>query len=156
FRFTPSGVFRTLYSFCSLPRCSDGDSAEAGLIQGTDGNLYGTTVNGGANDDGTVFQITPRGALTILHSFDGTDGLQPYGGLVQGTDGNFYGTTTFGGTNNDGTVFSVATGLAPFVETLPTLSKVGATVKILGNNLTGTTAVTFNSIAATFNVVSDT
>jgi uncharacterized repeat protein (TIGR03803 family) len=80
-----------------------------GLIQGTDGNFYGTTSLGGANNTGTVFQITSGGALTTLFSFTGgTNGAIPEAGLVQGTDGNFYGTTFLGGTNNDGTVFSIS------------------------------------------------
>jgi uncharacterized repeat protein (TIGR03803 family) len=111
FKITPSGTLTTLYSFCPRPQngCPDGSRPFlAGLIQATDGNLYGTTFNGGANDDyGTVFKITPSGTLTRLHSFDGTDGAWPQGGLVQDTDGNFYGTTTARGTNNDGTVFKI-------------------------------------------------
>jgi uncharacterized repeat protein (TIGR03803 family) len=74
--------------------------------------------------------------------------------LVQGIDGNFYGTTAGGGTYGDGTVFSLPVGLGPFVETLPTSGKVGAAVTILGNNLTGSTGVSFNGTAAEFTVVS--
>jgi uncharacterized repeat protein (TIGR03803 family) len=72
------------------------------LIQPTDGNLYGTTYS-------TVFKITLSGALTTLHSFDGTDGGFATGGLVQATNGNFYGTTQTGGANGDpgGTVFKI-------------------------------------------------
>ncbi len=83
----------TLYSFGG----SDGSGPWAGLIQATDGNFYGTTTQGGAYGDGTVFKITPSGALTTLHSFAGSDGSSPYAGLIQGTDGNFYGTTYYGG-----------------------------------------------------------
>ena len=75
-------------------------------MQGADGNLYGTTESGGANELGTVFKITMRGELTTLHSFTGADGQVPYGGLVQGVNGNFYGTTS-GGNNGDGTVFEI-------------------------------------------------
>ena len=63
-------------------------------MQGSDGNFYGTTYYGGANDDGTVFQITPGGSLTTLYSFaDGQRWGQSLAGLVQGSDSNFYGTT---------------------------------------------------------------
>jgi len=79
----------------------------APLIQGTDGNFYGTTAKGGANGYGTVFKITPAGTLTTLHSFDGTDGYEPLAGLVQASDGNFYGTTYQGGTDGAGTVFKI-------------------------------------------------
>jgi uncharacterized repeat protein (TIGR03803 family) len=112
-------------------------------------------VEGGANKaDGTIFKITPSGKLATLHSFDSTDGKQPYACLVQGTNGDFYGTTVFGGANSAGTVFSLSVGLGPFVETLPTSGKVGAAVKILGTNMTGATKVTFNGTLAVFKVVS--
>jgi uncharacterized repeat protein (TIGR03803 family) len=76
-------------------------------VQATNGDLYGTTSSGGANDDGTVFKITPTGTLTRLHSFDGTDGETPVAGLVQATNGDLYGTTSSGGANDDGTVFKI-------------------------------------------------
>ncbi len=100
-------TFTTLYSFCSKSNCSDGSTPFAGVVQGTDGNFYGTTSGGGTHLNGTVFKITPEGALTVLHSFDGTDGNQPFAGLVQGSDGNFYGTTPSGGANYAGTVFQI-------------------------------------------------
>jgi uncharacterized repeat protein (TIGR03803 family) len=93
----------TLFSFDS----TDGSVPVTGLVQGTDGNFYGTTLNGGANGDGTVFKITASGTLTTLHSFDGTDGEQPYAALIQATDGNLYGTTDGGGANGQGTVFKI-------------------------------------------------
>ena len=160
FKITPSGKLTTLYSFCSQSGCTDGIGPVAGLIQATNGNLYGTTALGGANSQGTIFKITPSGALTTLHSFDGADGSETHAGLIQDTNGKFYGTTTFGGDLNCnpsygcGTVFSLSVGLGPFVETLPTSGKVGAAVKILGTNLTGATSVTFNGTAAVFKVVS--
>jgi uncharacterized repeat protein (TIGR03803 family) len=84
------------------------------LVQGTDGNLYGTTNTGGAQDYGTVFRVTPTGTLTTLYSFcaehDCIDGSSPYEGLTLATDGNFYGTTTYGGANGWGTVFRITSG----------------------------------------------
>ena len=79
----------------------------AGLVQGSDGNFYGTTQSGGTNGgEGTVFKISPNGALTTLYSFTGgNDGASPQAGLVQGSDGNFYGTTVNGGQGGAGTVF---------------------------------------------------
>jgi uncharacterized repeat protein (TIGR03803 family) len=103
FKITPSGTLTTLHSFDG----TDGEDPYAGLVQGANGDLYGTTQGGGANNDGTVFKITPRGRLTTLHSFDGTDGEDPYAGLVQGANGDLYGTTQEGGANNDGTVFRI-------------------------------------------------
>ncbi|PYN92570.1 MAG: hypothetical protein DMD91_32025 [Candidatus Rokuibacteriota bacterium] len=83
-------------------------SPVAPLIQGVDGNFYGTTSQGGAAGTGTVFQVTLAGAFTVLYTFTGgTDGGYPYAGLVQGTDGNFYGTTSQGGAVGAGTVFQL-------------------------------------------------
>jgi uncharacterized repeat protein (TIGR03803 family) len=151
FKITPSGTLTTLHSF----DYTDG-AGPSQLVQATDGNFYGMTGGGGANNDGTVFKMTPSGTLTTLHSFDLPDGIRPYGGLVQATNGSFYGATFLGGTYGDGTVFSLSVGLGPFVETLPTSGKVDTAVIILGNNLTGSTSVTFNGTAATFEVVSST
>jgi uncharacterized repeat protein (TIGR03803 family) len=123
FKITPKGTLTTLYSFCShgtYPDCTDGASPEAGLIEATNGDFYGTTANGGANPNnnclyfcGTVFKITPSGKLTTLQSFDYTHGAYPYGNLVQATNGDFYGTTANGGadtsdcSNGCGTIFKI-------------------------------------------------
>ncbi len=144
-------MLTTLHSFDG----TDGTNIARGLIQGTDGNFYGTAFAGGTDGDGTIFEITPAGDLTTLHNFDGDDGSQPLGELVQGTDGSFYGTTINGGANGSGTIFSLSVGLGPFVEMLPAFGKVEASVTILGTNLTGATGVTFNGAQATFTVVSN-
>ena len=96
----------TLHSFNG----GDGRSPEAALVQGSDGNFYGTTVLGGAHFRGTVFKIDATGSLTTLHSFSGSpgDGAVPFAGLVQGSDGNFYGTTASGGAFFQGTVFQMS------------------------------------------------
>jgi uncharacterized repeat protein (TIGR03803 family) len=127
FRISPSGSYTNLYSFGSF--ANDGAYPQAGLVQGSDGNFYGTTDYGGGtnlnngNGFGTVFRINPSGSETILHSFAGepTDGQQPFAGLVQGSDGNFYGTTYQGATTNFnifddlgyGTVFKLTVPLSP-------------------------------------------
>jgi len=99
FQVTTGGTLSTLYSFTDG---ADGGHPEAGLVQGTDGNFYGTTLDGGTGS-GTFFMITPAGALTALHSFDGvTEGSLPYGNLTLGTDGNFYGTLRDSGTGAHG------------------------------------------------------
>jgi len=157
FKITPTGELTTLYSFCSQSGCSDGEYSYAGLIQATNGSLYGTTYDGGSNGLGTVFKITPTGELTTVYSFCSQSGCTeaaPYAGVVQATDGNLYGTTIVGGPQGNGTVFRLSVGLGPFVETLPTSGKVGAAVKILGTNLTGATSVSFNGTGAVFRVVS--
>jgi uncharacterized repeat protein (TIGR03803 family) len=103
FMVTPSGTLTTLYTFTG----DDGGDSQTGLIEGSDGNFYGTTRFGGANAEGTVFKITPSGMLKTLVSFAGINGDEPLAGLTQGSDGNFYGTTYGGGMNGCGTVFRI-------------------------------------------------
>jgi uncharacterized repeat protein (TIGR03803 family) len=117
FKITPSGRLTTLHTFLGSP--TDGANPYAGLVQGADGNFYGTTSMGGTGlfckyGCGTIFKITPSGRLTTLHSFDGTDGSLPYAGLVQAANGTFYGATERGGANGGcnggegcGTVFKI-------------------------------------------------
>jgi uncharacterized repeat protein (TIGR03803 family) len=196
FRITPEGKLTTLYHFCN---CGDGSNPQGALVQGPNGNFYGITTNGA----GTIFEITPGGALTTLSTFCstcgspsiplvlGTDGnfygatlgntvfqMTPSGtvttlytpcsfnlnfkcpafpnGLMQATNGTFYGSMGGGGAYEEGAFYSLSMGLGPFVESTPTFGKVGHCVDILGTALTGTTSVTFNGVAATLEVVSDT
>ncbi len=112
FKITPGGTLTTLHSFCQMSDCTDGEEPYGGLVQGTDGNFYGTTTFGGAAGDGMVFKITPAGTLTTLYNFCSlagcADGANPYDALVQGTDGNFYGTTKSGGPQETkGTTFEM-------------------------------------------------
>jgi uncharacterized repeat protein (TIGR03803 family) len=81
------------------------------LVQGTDGQLYGTTYNGGSAGMGTAFKVTTTGTFTLLHSFTGgaSDGANPTGGLTLGSDGNFYGTTQMGGAGTQGVIFKMTT-----------------------------------------------
>jgi uncharacterized repeat protein (TIGR03803 family) len=72
FKITPAGKLTVLYNFCSLTSCTDGSNPYGGLVQATDGNFYGTTIAGGTNNFGTIFQITPKGKYTVLHSFENT------------------------------------------------------------------------------------
>jgi uncharacterized repeat protein (TIGR03803 family) len=107
FKITPAGVETVLHSFAG--GASDGSLPTAALIQGSDGNFYGTTSGGGPAGAGNVFRITPAGVETVLHSFGGgtTDGSTPNAALILGSDGNFYGTTSKGGTSGNGTVFRI-------------------------------------------------
>jgi len=207
FRMTPDGILTVLYNFSG--KFLEPRNPLAPLIQASDGSFYGTTSNGGSNQDGTAFQLIPQTAFTVLHSFPDpnypNDGTGPTGALIQASDGNFYGVTSFGGTGSgvafqisatgvytilctfdsasggnpfstpmqhtngkiyglteaggtfdDGVVYSLDLGLPPFVRLLPTTGRVGKTIEFLGQGLTGTTAVSFNGTAATFNVQSDT
>jgi uncharacterized repeat protein (TIGR03803 family) len=159
FQLTPGGQLTTLTSFCSQGGCAGGIGPSA-LIQATDGNLYGTTPSGsGTMNAGTIFEITPAGSLTTLYNFcsqrNCTDGENPMGALVQDTNGTFYGTTSGGGSVfGSGITYSLNTGLGAFVEANPAAGRTGATVTILGTSLTGATSVTFNGVAAVFNVTS--
>jgi uncharacterized repeat protein (TIGR03803 family) len=123
FKITPTGAVTTVYAFNS----TDGDYPSAGLVLATDGNFYGTTLYGGTSTAcstvgcGTVFKITPSGVLTTLHSFEYTDGANPYA-LIQGSDGELYGTTSGGGSGGDGSIFKITLGGA-----LTTLHFMGST-----------------------------
>jgi uncharacterized repeat protein (TIGR03803 family) len=113
FKISTNGQLTTLYAFGTVTNANgeplDGANPQAGLVQGSDGDFYGTTSAGGTNNVGTVFQLSTNGGLTNLHSFTGIDGEQPSAALVQGSDGDFYGTTFGGGPNQDGVVFKIST-----------------------------------------------
>jgi len=157
FKVTAGGTYSLIHSFAGYP--SDGAHPRSGLIVGSDGNLYGTTLQGGAKNDGEVYKITPAGVTTILYSFCSvtscTDGFSPVQPLIQHTNGKFYGNTS--GNSLGGSYFySLSAGLAPFVRLVNWSGKVGTTVEILGQGFTDTTAVSFNGVAATFTNSSDT
>jgi len=109
FRLSTDGKLSILYNFCSRPMCADGNVPYSGVILGTDGNLYGTTLQGGANRAGTIFRLTLGGALTVLYNFcnlaNCIDGGAPFGGVIEGSDDNLYGTTVRGGSFNGGTIY---------------------------------------------------
>ena len=108
FKIIPSGAESVLYSFGPSPG-ADGKTPTAGLVMDASGNLYGTTQFGSTSDSGTVFQITPSGTESVLHSFGtGNDGNGPEAGLIMDASGNLYGTTYSGGTNGKGTVFKIS------------------------------------------------
>jgi uncharacterized repeat protein (TIGR03803 family) len=141
FKMTPGGMLTTLYNFCTQLNCVDGAQPYAGLVEGSDGNFYGTTGSPLAID--WVFKITPQGAITLLSM---TDGGFPFAALVQGVDGNFYGTTASGGSGDVGTVFRITpsgtqTMLHSF-EGYPTdgaAPGIGALVQATDGNFYGTT-----------------
>ncbi len=106
FEVSASGTETVLHSFTGG---ADGASPYAGLVRDAAGNLYGTTVSGGAYNYGTVFEVSASGTETVLHSFTGgTDGRNPGAGLVRDAAGNLYGTTAYGGSYSNGTVFEVS------------------------------------------------
>jgi uncharacterized repeat protein (TIGR03803 family) len=136
FRITSDGNYTNLYSFTGPP--NDGMLPSAGLVQGSDGNFYGTTYGGGTYNNGTLFRINPNGSYSNLYSFAGypNDGSHPFAGLIQGSDGNFYGTTTSGGINNSGTVYRLSIPLNPPANQI-------SAIKMMGNDI----AVSIPSVA---------
>jgi uncharacterized repeat protein (TIGR03803 family) len=110
FELSPNGTETVLYNFGSG---GDGQNPNAGLVFDSFGNLYGTTVNGGANAGGTVFELSLNGAggwtEAVVYSFGNSpgDGVNPYAGLVLDSSGNLYGTTANGGANASGTAFEM-------------------------------------------------
>lgn len=148
FRITRAGELTTLFQFSGYVYADTGSTPNATLIEGRDGNLYGTTVYGGTSS-GTVFRMTKAGQETVLHVFDGVaDGQNPWGGLVQDTDGSLYGTTLWGGgPSGYGTFFKVdASGNESVVYACPPSSSstpgnpVGGLVQARGGALFGTSS----------------
>ena len=115
FKFTSGGAYSVVHGFTGqfIPdgtpptgEAGDGVQPSAGLVQASDGNLYGTTGGGGALGGGTAFMVTPGGTYTQLFMFAGNaEGSSPTATLVQGPDGNLYGTAQYGGTYNKGAIF---------------------------------------------------
>jgi uncharacterized repeat protein (TIGR03803 family) len=103
YKLTSAGVLTTLHTFTG----ADGNDVSAPLVQGTDGNFYGVSVDGGTNNDGVIFKMTPSGIVTVLHNFTGADGSTAYRALIQASDGNFYGNTYAGGSSNAGVIFKI-------------------------------------------------
>jgi uncharacterized repeat protein (TIGR03803 family) len=103
FKITTAGRIALIYQFDQ----THGAGPFSPVIQGTDGNFYGTTTAGGSSGFGVAFRLTSAGVITVLHDFNGTDGEKPLAGLVQADDGNIYGTTSAGGTLGFGTLFKI-------------------------------------------------
>jgi uncharacterized repeat protein (TIGR03803 family) len=125
--------FSTLYHFNTTPSNPRGIRPAAGLCLHSDGALYGTTEEGGANDAGTIFRITTGGSFVTLHHFTDSDGAQPTGTLLVGPDSALYGTASGGGKNGYGTIFRLAAGSAPNAPTvLAEFTGVGGAVRGAG------------------------
>lgn len=155
FQLTPLGKIKVLHFFNG----TDGKQPLGGLVQATDGNLYGTASAGGAKGFGTLYKITTLGVFTPLHDFDKANGATPEITLFQHTNGILYGETHDGGLGV-GTFYSWVdpTNLKPFVSVLPGVGTIGTKmIGILGQGFTATTtSVSFNGAPASFTFVSST
>ena len=163
FRITTKGIFTKLWDFNATDSLVNGVTPYGGLIQASDGNLYGTTsAGGGTANSGTLYQVTTGGALSQIMTFDAsTIGASPEAVPLQAADGTLYITNNGGTVSNNkyqGAVVQVANGLtAPMPVIMnfsPTSAKVGQKVTISGGHFVGTTRVTFNGKSATFTVKS--
>lgn len=105
FKLTPAGIESVLYSFCLLGSCSDGMEPEGTVILDAAGNLYGVTSEGGINNNGVAFEISPSGQETVIYYAAGAPGLGS--ALVMDKSGNLYGTTPDGGGPHNGTVYKL-------------------------------------------------
>jgi uncharacterized repeat protein (TIGR03803 family) len=157
FKITAAGAFTVLHYF-NLN--ADGGQPAAGLVQATDGNLYGTAMQGGANGQGTIFSTSPHSPYTykLLYTFN-DGGFYPETTFLQHTNGILYGDTYAGGNVQGcdcGVFYSLNIGASPFVSLVSTSGRVGKTIEILGQGFRGTTGVSFNGTAATFRVISGT
>jgi uncharacterized repeat protein (TIGR03803 family) len=143
FKLGPSGKETVLYRFTGTG--GDGVYVSQGLVRDPAGNLFGTTIQGGAQGGGVVFKVDPTGKETILYSFTGsTDGGNPYGGLVRDAKGNLYGTASSGGSSFNGNVFRVdrtgmETVLYSFAGGTDGSSPLAGLIRDSAGNLYGTT-----------------
>ncbi|HLW87195.1 MAG TPA: choice-of-anchor tandem repeat GloVer-containing protein [Terriglobales bacterium] len=148
--------FTVLHDFGDPNYPNDGAYPYAGLVQASDGNLYGVASNGGTMNQGVMFQITPTGSYAIVYDFQSAGGGSPCTTPVQHTNGKIYGMACAGGSSNDGVVYSFDLGLPTFIRLVFAAGRIGQTGGILGQGFTGTNSVSFNGVPAAFKVESDT
>jgi uncharacterized repeat protein (TIGR03803 family) len=159
YKMTPAGVLTVLHNFAND---GHGSGLFAGLVQATDGKFYGGTIGNPGVSEGVLFQIDSKGTFADLVFFTNITGkfpgAVPQVSLIQHTNGTLYGNTAGGGSQGKGVLYSLSMGLGPFVRFVgPEFSgKVGSTIEILGQGLTGASKVSFRGVGATFTVVSDT
>jgi len=158
YRITTAGTYKVIYNFTTAGT-NDGRIPQTGVVQGSDGFLYGVAWAGGATGQGTLFKVSTAGTgFTLLHSFGTATGDTPGSALLLHTNGTIYGQTQHGGSHSAyGTIFSFTNHLKPFVKPLIVVSaKVGASVGLLGQGFNTATAVDFGTTAATYTVSSAT
>jgi uncharacterized repeat protein (TIGR03803 family) len=154
YEITRTGTFSVIHAF--YPHILDGATPLSGLVQASDGNLYGTTSEGGTGNAGTIYVIGLGGVnYSVLYNLDGITASQPEAELSQDTNGILYGDTYAGGTTGYGVFFSFENALLPFIIPVPYFGAVGRTIGVLGQGFTGTMGVSFNGTSALFHVTSN-
>ncbi len=158
FKLSLSGTLTPFHAFDRNNKKIEGYGPKAGLLEATDGNLYGSTQFGGdpVCNCGVLFKITKSGVYTVLHTFHSGEPSQPEATQIQHTNGKIYGLANGPHYSDGGSLYSLAVGLKPFVKLMTLSGKSGQTVQILGQGFSGTTAVKFGTGSANFTVVSDT
>jgi uncharacterized repeat protein (TIGR03803 family) len=156
FKITPSGSLTVLHN---MNGTTDGSVIEPGVVQGSDGALYGVAGPVSTANGGTIFRATTTGTLTVPYSFpaDGSKGQNPQVTPVQHTNGILYGLTAAGGSGNVspcttgacGVFYSLNNNLPAFIKPLPYSGKVGSKIGILGQGFSASSVVKFNGVTAT-------
>src|SRR5258708_5971745 len=154
FKLSQNFDYSVLHNFGAT--VNDGADPGGGVIQATDGKLYGVAFRGGAPEAGTIYSYAAAGIGRYNTIFTFQNRNTSDGKFGQHTNGLLSGVTTDGGANGSGTVYSLNVGLGPFVALVRYQGRIGSTVQILGQGFTGTTSVTLNGVGASFTVVRDT
>lgn len=155
YRITPTGTYSVLVNFDGVHPAA-GYQSYAGLIAGSDGNLYGATIWGGQNGYGVIFSLATSGTYLPLYSFAAPSGDGAYTTPMLHTNGEIFGMTSRGGAAGKGVIYSYSAGLPLFVSLVNRTGPVGASVGILGTGFSSVNSVRFNGTLASFHVISNT
>ena len=158
FKLTPAGVLTVLHNFDGTVGATDGKLPTCGVVQGSDGFLYGATANGGTSGFGTLYKIKTNGtSYAVIYNFDKTNGANPNSQPFLLTTGKIYGLTSTGGAHSEGVLYSLDASLKAFTQPVVINSgKVGASVGLLGQGFNTATGVLFGTGAGTFTITNDT
>ena len=162
YKLTLGGKLTVTHAFDRVRKFAEGYRANAGLLEATDGLLYGSTQYGGdpgcgpgGNGCGVLFRITKSGNYTVLHTFHSAEPAHPQATQIQHTNGKIYGLLNGPNFSDGGAIYSLDVGLKPFVRLMTRSGKAGQKVQLLGQSLAGATRVKFGTGSASFEVVSD-
>ena len=162
YKLTLGGKLTVTHAFDRISKFAEGYRAHAGLLEATDGFLYGSTRYGGdpacgpgGTGCGVLFKITKSGNYTVLHTFHSAEPAQPQATQIQHTNGKIYGLLNGPNFSDGGAIYSLNVGLKPFVRLMTRSGTAGQKVQILGQSLAGATKVKFGTGSASFEVVID-